>query len=175
MIRTYNIRKGKHSSKPRILKLWAGNTAHSFKFRFNSTMWHEANAIPIDGISKACGVAFGTHAENPLNKIPYVRNLINSVVIGWKPNYNFKNQFELYIISDSRGVEVRTKYFESIPIDKIVDIKVVKINKNLVVVTIDKVGIPVNLNALPFGYYLGFYYGGQSEAPQDMHEELEIL
>jgi hypothetical protein len=171
----YTIKKGKHTSRPRLIKFWLGKKEHKFQFVLDESCWHKEIDISTPGINKVCGVSFAIHAENPFGKIPIIKNLVNSVVVGWRPNYKFRNVFELYIISDSRGIEVRTKYFDNIKAGEIVNVNVTKINKKLVNVNINGVGIVKNLNVLSFGYYLGFYFGGKSTTPHNMEADVKII
>jgi hypothetical protein len=171
----YTIAKGKHTSTPRVLKFWRGKKSFNFSFSLDSNCWYPANTIEHEGISKICGVSFGIHAENPFGKIPIIKNLVNSVVIGWRPNYNVKDSFTLYIINDNKGVETRLEW--PIPIFSEQDVNVtVSRRGEYVVINIDKIGKLYKINSkIGFGYYLGFYHGGKSTAPQTMTSELEIL
>jgi hypothetical protein len=171
----YTIEKNKHKSTPRVFKLWLGRKKFNFKFSLSNNCWYPKDSIEYEGISKICGVSFGIHTENPFGKIPIIKNLVNSVVIGWVPKYDNKNCYSLYIINDNKGVETRLEW--PIPTFSDQDNEVIIERRGkYVVVIINKVGKLYNINSkYGFGYYLGFYHGGKSTAPQTMECELEIL
>jgi hypothetical protein len=172
-MKTYTIHKGKHSSKPRILKAWLNRNTFEFEFILSHNCWYPEGSIEHDGINKVCGVSFGIHAEKPFGKIPLVKNLVNSIIVGWRPNYECKNLFRVNIINDNRGVETRPLWIDGVIAEK----------KNKVTITRVKKGVNIKINglskffpmnSLPFGYILGFYHGGKSPAPQDMSAKISL-
>lgn len=170
-MKTYTIKKGQHKATPRRPKFWLGKKQWTFKFVLTESCWYPEGTIAIEGISKVCGLSFGIHAEDPFGKCKLTKWLVNSLVMGWRPNYEKKNYFELYVINDDRGKETRPLLTRSWAANKECVVKVIK-QKNGVTFKIGEVGHFYPMNTLPFGYYLGFYHGGKCTAPQDMDAEL---
>lgn len=107
------------------------------------------------------GLSFGIHAEKPFGKIPLVKNLVNSIVIGWKPNSNCKNLFDLYIITDNRGVEVRYPWIMATTANKVNYGRIERWGGEIYI-QLNGLGQTFKLNDIGFGYYLDFYHGGKS-------------
>lgn len=177
----YKIKKGNNSSKPRLIKFWGGKREFNFTFSLDTSCWYPEHYVKESGISKICGVSYGTHAENPLNKIKIFNNYlfrwaINSTIIGWQPDYDIPNQFNLFLIYDNRGIETRPKLGIKIKANRSYAVKMIRISEEKVVeIYIDNILYKVvRVNTLPFGYYLGFYHGGHDSAYHNMQAEMEI-
>lgn len=171
----FKIKKGKHKSKPALLKFWLNKKVFNFDFELDTSCWYPKKQVQHSGISKICGVSFGTHAENLgfLNKI-FPRALINSVVIGWMPDHDQKNRFNLYLINDNRGVETRPQLPISIVAGQNVRVRIERGNSGATV-TVNGQTQFIELNGrVPFGYYLKFYHGGKDAAYWDMYAKMNI-
>ncbi len=167
----YKINKGEHVSKPRVKKLWFGKDEFAFTFVLGEDCWYPEGSIEHDGINKVCGVSFGIHAEQPFGKIPFLKEFVNSVVVGWRPDYNIKNAFRINIINDNRGVETRPSFPISVVAGKTNTVRI-KRYRGAIHLSINGVGKYYYMNTPSFGYYLGFYHGGKSPAPQVMNAKI---
>lgn len=174
-MKEYKIKKGKHSSRPRLIKPWIGRKEFNFKFKLHKNCWYPSNYVDISGISKICGISLCIHNENPLNKISFIRPFINSIIVGWMPDFNNKNKFILFIINDDRGKETRPQWIgPKINAEELINVNIIR-NKEYVKLTINGISKFYYINTkIPFGYYLGFYHGGYDVAYHNMSSELEI-
>lgn len=174
-MKKYKIRKGKNSSRPRLIKFWRNKKEFNFSFILTTSCWYPKEVVSIPGISKIGGVSFGIHAEDlgPFNKI-IPRRWINSLVIGWKPSEEF-GTFDLFGINDNKGVETRPKLNYKIKAGQKINVRIVKYNEFVLLHINGKLVKTIILNGnINFGYYLGFYHGGKDAAYWDMTSYLEI-
>lgn len=174
-MKKYKIRKGKHSSRPRLIKFWRNKKEFNFSFILTTSCWYPEEIVNTSGISKIGGVSFGIHAEDLgfLNKI-IPRRWINSLVIGWQPDKEF-GVFNLFAINDNEGEETRPNLNYKIRAGQKINVRITNYNKFVLLHINGKLVKTVFLNGnINFGYYLGFYHGGKDAAYWGMTSYLEI-
>lgn len=166
----YIIKKGKHSSTPRRKRIWWNKDKFTFYITINKG-WYPKDSIEHEGVSKLCGIAMITHAEQPLNKIPIIKNLINSCIIGYMCDYSKPDNFILYCINDNRGIETRPA-ISSVKLGETIKV-VMKRTKTGVQLSIRNIVFNFPMNTPNFGYYMNPYHGGKSPAP--VEQEVSII
>ena len=160
----FRIREGKHRSRPFVIKFFRGYGVYRFKVRFTEEMWHAKNEIPHPGVNKLFGYSLPFHGEKTLGKIPFIKNWVNSWLVGWRPGAFGK--FVLFKYMDIKGVETRT------PITT-VDFKEYEIELGIFKYTkwicVNNVEVAREAFKSPgWGFFLKPYFGGQSVSLRDM-------
>lgn len=168
----YTIKEGYHRSTW-IPQLWFFKKLHKYSAAFDYNCWHERDDIEFTGINKLCGFSMPIHAEQPFGKWPVVKHIVNSVVIGWMPNFEREDVINLYVITDNNGVEKRVLVGSVLTLEPFsIVIKILKGKCEVTIInghedTIHKEEYRMN-TLFRFGYKLFPFFGGKSEAPNDM-------
>ena len=159
-MKTYTVNKGKHKSTW-IPKFWYNKNTFNFEFSIEEG-WFNIAEVEHSGISKICGISSVIHAERILGKIPIIKNIVNGVVIGWYPSIKF-NKYDLYIITDYKGVEKRINIASCTKGEK-VRVRI-RLHSNVAYVTFNDIHtVPVKVKNFNMGYYLFPYFGGKAPA-----------
>jgi hypothetical protein len=162
-MRTYIVRKGHHKSRW-IPKFWFNKKIFNFSFSIEKG-WYSAANEEDTGISKIFGVASSIHAERFIGKIPIIKNLVNSIVIGWYPSLK-EGKYDIYIISDNKGIEKRNIVLSCVE-GETVKVRI-KFNSIHAYVTFNDIyTIPILCKYNRIGYYLFPYFGGKNKAYTD--------
>ena len=182
-MRSYIIKKGKHACKwswwYKIIYIWFFKKEFNFKFSLSNEAWHSKKEINgKDGISKIVGWTFPIHAEKPFGKWWLTKWLVNSIIIGYKANYNINNSFKLYTIDNNRGIEKRVFLF-NIDANNIVRGKIKKMDYGIIIyfdyinnVCIEK-SYYYRMNLSWFGYRISPYFGSISKAIRRFNVKLD--
>jgi hypothetical protein len=167
------LKKGKHYASPRKIKLHLCKKEFKWEFKLSKDCWYEPTDVEFAGINKLRGLTFGIHNEDPFGKWKLTKWLVNSVLIGWQPDFNDvnKKRILLYLYYDVNGIETR-EYFDSVDIEQTFRIKFIikddgvhiRFNKNTEYTSYH---VPTNTK-FRLGYHLYPYFGGKSVAPHDM-------
>ncbi len=165
--------KGKHKCKPRPIRLWCNKKKFTFYFTIKKG-WYRKDEIKHSGVSKLGGVAYGIHAEKPFGKIPIIKNLVNSTIVGSRPDFTRHNRFNIYLINDNRGVETRPLIY-NVAMHEEFKVTFFREKGRVRVVINDRIHNIYPMNPLPFGYYLHTYFGGKSPAVRDFIVKLKRL
>jgi len=162
-MKVYTVKKNSHKSRW-IPKFWFNKKEFTFEFIVKEG-WFNSSLVEGDGISKIVGISSIIHGERILGKIPFTKQFVNSIVIGWYPTIT-KDKYDLYIISDYKGVEKRIPYM-SFSAGQKVKVRI-KLNTVKVYLTINNIyTVPIEFKNWNFGYYLFPYFGGKAKAYND--------
>lgn len=167
------IYKGKHYSKPRRwFRLWCCRKHWRFVFKMDHNNWYPRHEVDKTGISKMWGIGMPIHAERPFGKIPLIKKLINSIIIGWQPDFDQPGTINIHIITDRNGVEERP-FFCKIQTGQYYEGSLFLYKKTAML----KIGshyrsFPIK-SRMRFGYHISYFFGGRSCAPWKMKLDWE--
>lgn len=157
-MKEYTIKRNKHTSRPRLIRPYIFRKGIEFEFVLDKSNWYPS--IEHDGINKICGISFGIHAEQPFGKIPIIKNLVNSCIVGWRPDFDNEGWFRINIINDNRGVETRPLWLMRVKADEVNKVRIEKTDGGCFLTLNDGIRF-FPMNTPNFGYLLGYYHGGK--------------
>lgn len=160
-------KEGKHRSKPLFLRWFRGYGSYSFIVRLHDSMWYPPDDVKPSGINKLFGYALPFHGEKILGKIPLIKKLVNSYLVGWKPQRE-ENYFSLFIYFDIAGKEYKELIMRDTWAnrDYSVDLHIFKKHKRVIID--GDIKDYQHFYTPPFGYFLKPYFGGKARAPWNM-------
>lgn len=173
-MKEYIIEKNNHACNwswwYKIIYIWFFKKEFNFRFTLPEEAYYTKEEIAgKDGVSKVVGWAFPIHAEKPFGKWWITKWLVNSIIVGYKSNYDVNNGFKLYAINDNKGIETRPFLFNILAGDIIQGkVKKAKGGVKLYIDYINNIYVarvyvyPMNLSW--FGYRISPYFGGVSKA-----------
>lgn len=164
-MKTYTIKKGKHSSGLRIPRVFFQTPKlMTFEVKFHENCWYRpADQNPDwSDINKLCGFSQGWHHNN-------------SYRIGWLPDFDNEGVIGLYHYSYSQGKRDFVR-FDSIEVDKseIFNFEIQDDSFGGIQIIADVPWNEPSINSYWFGYLLYPYFGGNLKAPNKMDIDLEF-
>lgn len=161
----YFVAKGKHKANPRPKHFWFNKRTFDIELSIDSGWYREDELNDVDGVSKIKGITFGIHFEKPLGKVPIIKNLINSILIGCKASI-VEGVWELWVRGDNRGKEFQYKvgHVEQGKRFKVIFTRRKGYVNMLLILPNMTTNHKFEMNTLPFGYLLNTYFGGRSYA-----------
>ena len=178
----YKIKKGKHYSRPRRLRFWSGTSLNIYYITFFKECWYDTSKTDSPrGINKLFGIAYCLHGDKTFGRILWIKYLVNSALLGWKPAFA-TGRFHLYKYGDIKGKEFREilQSIVEVELPFRVEMWVSKRFVNFVITTtlLDETiveSVQFSKVKLLFGYYLKPYFGGKSKAPWDMEITIDKI
>ncbi len=165
IIAKYFIPKGSHKATDRNISFWTFNKEIEIEFEIESGWYRKDELNNKEGVSKIKGFSMGIHAEKPFGKIPIIKQLVNSMLIGCKAAPE-DNVWEIWVRGDSKGKEFQYKVGHLQEGRKAKAIFILRkgyVNFLLFLPTMTT-NHRFEMNTIPFGYLLGSYFGGHSVA-----------
>jgi len=174
---TYSISKGKHYSNGNKKEKRIFTNVQYFKFstRLEKEHYYNREDVTHSGINKLFGFSNILHDEKIFGNIPIIRNLVNSFLVGWQPNYNTGNNMFIYAYYDVSGKEY-IELVSDVTLPAVITMEAHRISKGEWEVNFSvsnnkeyklfeyEFSFGTNIN---MGYLLNPYFGGKSTAPKD--------
>lgn len=173
MQKKYTIKKGNHYSSPPHIRFHFGITKLKFKFKFSSDCIYPINDTDDYDINKVYGFSQTLHHQN-------------SIRLGWTSSISQTGRIDLYKYIYNNGkripdytpittIDVEKWYEATIEIDELFKIAIFSIRDVETGFIICTASTRYECPKFKWGYYLGFYFGGDHVAEQDMTISVEKI